>query len=70
MKDQIRNEVTRYNRFQKGMLGIKGEMEVKDFDIRNYAKYILRDGRDIEKRELLSCLRSKVILNQKKIQLI
>jgi hypothetical protein len=70
MKDQIRNEVTRYNRFQKGMLGIKVEMEVKDFDIRNYAKYILRDGRDIEKRELLSCLRSKVILNQKKIQLI
>jgi DNA invertase Pin-like site-specific DNA recombinase len=70
MKDQIKNEVTRYNRFQKGILGIRGEVEVKDLDIRNYAKYILRDGRDYEKRELLSCLRSKVILNNKKVFLI
>lgn len=67
MKDQIRNEVTRYNRFQKGILGIKGEVEVKDLDIRNYAKYILRDGRDYEKRELLSCLKSRIVLKNKKI---
>ena len=69
MKEQIRNEVTRYNRFQKGLLGIKGDVEVKDLDIRNYAKYILRDGRDHEKRELLSCLRSKVILKNKIVQM-
>jgi hypothetical protein len=70
MKDQIRNEVTRYNRFQKGILGIKGEVEVNDLDIRNYAKYILRDGRDYEKRELLGCLKSKVILKEKVITLV
>ena len=65
MKEKIRNEVTRFNRFQRGVLGVKGDTEVKDFDIRNYVKYILRDGRDYEKRELLSCLRSKVVLNNK-----
>lgn len=70
MKDQIRNEVTRYNRFQKGILGIKGEVEVKEVDIRNYAKYILRDGRDYEKRELLGCLKSKLILNNKEVSLV
>jgi site-specific DNA recombinase len=70
MKDHIRNEVTRYNRFQKGLLGIKGEVEVKDLDIRNYAKYILRDGRDSEKRELLSCFKTKIRLENKKISLI
>jgi hypothetical protein len=69
MKDQIRNEVTRYNRFQKGILGIKGEVEVKDLDIRNYAKYILRDGRDYEKRELLSCFKSKLVLENKIISM-
>lgn len=62
MKDQIRNEVTKFNRFQKGVLGVKGEVEVKDLDIRNYAKYILRDGRDYEKRELLSSLKNKLEL--------
>jgi hypothetical protein len=67
MKDQIRSEVTRYNRFQKGILGVRGEVEVKDLDIRNYAKYILRDGRDHEKRELLSCFKSRITLENKKI---
>ena len=69
MKAKIRNEVTRFNRFQKGILGIRGEIEVKDLDIRNYAKYILRDGRDNEKRELLSCFKNKIELTQKKINI-
>lgn len=70
MKAKIRNEVTRFNRFQKGILGIKGEFEVKEIDIRNYAKYILRDGRDYEKRELLGCLKSKLILSNKEVSLV
>jgi hypothetical protein len=67
MKDHIRNELNRFNRFQKGILGIKGEVEVKELDIRDYAKYILRDGRDYEKRELLSCFKTKVILKEKHV---
>lgn len=69
MKDRIRNEVTKFNRFQRSVLGVKGDMEVDDVDIRNYAKYILKDGRDYEKRELLGCLRSKVQLKDKVISL-
>ena len=41
----------------------------KGFDIRNYAKYILRDGTTIEKRELLGCLRSEILLNNKQIKI-
>ena len=37
--------------------------------IRNYAKFILREGSAIEKRELLGCLKSKIILNEKIISL-
>ena len=33
----------------------------------NYAKYILKETSDIEKRELLGCLKSKVELNNKNI---
>lgn len=69
MKDSIKNELTRFNRFQKGLLGIKGDIHVEELDIRNYAKYILRDGRDYEKRELLSCFKSKIIVKNKKILL-
>ncbi len=42
---------------------------VADIDIRNYAKYILREGAIAEKRELLACIRSKVTMANKQIAL-
>jgi site-specific DNA recombinase len=62
MKEKIREEVQRIKRFQSSLLGKKDEMETTDIDIRNYTKYILRDGKIEEKRELLSCLRSRILL--------
>jgi len=41
----------------------------KDVDIRNYAKYILKEGNVYEKRELLECLKSKLILKDKALRL-
>lgn len=41
-----------------------------DIDIRTYAKYILREGSIVEKRELLGCLKSQVILTDKIIKLV
>ena len=69
MKEHIKTEVERYKKFQAGVLGVKDKIKVADIDIRNYAKYILRDGTNFEKRELLSCLRSKITLNNKIINL-
>jgi hypothetical protein len=51
------------------MLGTKTKVEIADVDIRNYAKYLLGEGADVEKRELLGCLSSKIILSEKKISL-
>ena len=67
VKHKIEEELKRYNRFRVGVLGKKQKEFNKDVDIRNYAKYLLKDGTIIEKRELLSCLKSKVILRDKKI---
>lgn len=36
---------------------------------RNYAKYLLREGADVEKRELLGCLKSRLVLVDKIISL-
>ena len=43
------------------------KVEIKDIDIRNYAKFILKEGTNVEKRELLGCLKSKIELKDKKI---
>lgn len=68
MRKQIREDIERHKKFQSGLLGIKeAKVTVKDIEVRNYAKYILREGQMSEKRELLSCLKSKITLANKVI---
>lgn len=70
MKDQIRAGLESHNAFQQSVLGIKPDkIKVKEVDIRNYAKHILRDRPIDEKRALLCNLRSKLTLNDKVISI-
>lgn len=46
VKEKIKLEVERFKKFQQSVLGIKAKVEVADLDIRNYAKYLLREGAD------------------------
>lgn len=69
IKEQIKNELTRIKKFQFSVLGIKQDVIVEDIDIKNYAKFILRDGTTEEKRNLLSCIKSNIVLCNKKVSL-
>jgi hypothetical protein len=70
IKEKIKEEVERFKKFQQIILGKKERITIGEIDIRNYAKYILREGADVEKRELLSCLKSKIHFSEKKIRLV
>lgn len=71
IRSKLENEIERYKKFHAGILGrVEEEYNAADVDIRNYAKYLLIEGTMIEKRDLLSCLKSNLILTQKTIQLI
>ncbi|MES2224204.1 MAG: recombinase family protein [Patescibacteria group bacterium] len=69
IKEKIKSEVERVKKFQRVILGTKEMIIIKDIDIRNYAKYVLREASDLEKRELLGCLKSKILLNNKIISI-
>ncbi len=70
MKERVKSEIERHKKFQSSLLGEKPTaIKTTDIDIRNYAKYILREGGVWEKRELLSCLKSKVVVNNKVVQI-
>ncbi len=69
MRGKIEEEIARYNRFQVGVLGVKSKDRKADVDTRNYAKYLLKEGTITEKRELLSCLKSQLVLKDKKVSL-
>ncbi len=71
MKDKIRAEIESHNEFQESVLGQKSaKVKVREVDIRNYAKHILRKRPIYEKRELLCHLRSKLVLKEKRLSLI
>ncbi len=69
MKEKIKTEVERIKRFNQSVLNIKQQIQIKDVDIRDYAKFILKDGSIEEKRELLTCFKSKILLKEKQIYL-
>jgi hypothetical protein len=69
LKEKIKEEVERFKKFQQALLGKREKVSIGDIDIRNYAKYLLSEGKDVEKRELLGCLKSKIFFKEKKIAL-
>jgi hypothetical protein len=71
MKEKIKIELEQHQKFNESVLGMKNaeKAKAKEIDIRNYAKYILRERNIWEKRELLSHLRSKIKLENKRIML-
>ncbi len=72
MRMKLEEEIKRFNRLQR--LATKGtpkySINEDDVNTREYAKYVLREGTPLEKRELMGHLRSRLILNEKKITLV
>jgi len=65
IKYKFEEELKRFNKFQKGVLGTTNTtVKHKEVDMRAYAKYILRDGTNEEKRELMGCFKSMIKLTK------
>jgi len=65
----IEKEVSRYNKLRAAMHGKSEKIKTDEMDVRKYAKYLLENGSLPEKRELLSHLKGKIILKDRKITL-
>ncbi|HBM46187.1 MAG: Recombinase [Parcubacteria group bacterium GW2011_GWF2_38_76] len=66
MRQKLEDEIARFNIFQRSVLGATEKIKNnQDTDIRNFAKYILKEGTVGEKRELLANLRSRIIYKDK-----
>ncbi len=62
---KFKDELKRHNKFQRTVLGLsKPTAEHEDVDLKTYAKYILKEGTDEEKRELMGCFKSKLKITE------
>ncbi len=69
LKLKLEKEVARYALFQTGVLkqDLPQSKKHKDISIKTFAKYLLRHGTLTEKREVLSCIKSRILLKDKKL---
>lgn len=69
MQNKIKAEIRRFKKFQGMVTGKSDKIEVNDVDVKNYAKFLLKEGDDQEKRDLLGCLKGEILLNNKTISI-
>lgn len=71
MRHRLEDEIKRYNKFRKMVLRLKEKPLSKEdgVDIRTYAKYVLREGSIQEKRELLSLLKGRLVVLEKRVEI-
>lgn len=61
MKIKFEEELRRFNKFQRTVLGSDDpKVKHEDTDPKVYAKYILKEGTNEEKREIMGCFKSKI----------
>lgn len=61
MKIKFEEELRRFNKFQKTVLGSSDpKVKHEDTNPKVYAKYILKEGTNEEKREIMGCFKSKI----------
>lgn len=65
MRHKFEEEVERMRKFQRSFIGTAIDAKPqKEIDLRDYAKYLLKEGSVTEKRELLLCIKSKLVLTR------
>ena len=67
MQNKIKTEIRRFKKFQGMVTGKSDSIDVDDVDVQNYAKFLLKEGEDHEKRELLGCLNGVILLSNKTV---
>lgn len=70
MNHKFEEEVSRFLKFQRAFFGAASHKPEKKINLKSYAKYLLKEGSVIEKRELLACIKSRLVLKNKVVQLV
>jgi DNA invertase Pin-like site-specific DNA recombinase len=67
---KMEEEIKRFNVFQRSVLNTKDKIELpKEIMVKNYLKYILKEGSKTEKREVLGNLKSRISYKDKELAL-
>jgi len=70
LTQNLKHEFLKYKHFMKEVFGEAINQDSSDqCNLNGYTKYLLQSGSRVEKRELLTCLRTKLVLAEKSLSL-
>ena len=70
VKRKVEEEFERFSAFASDVLGISDKQKSRKINQRKYVEYLLKNGTPAEKRELLGCLKDRVMLKNQQITLV
>ena len=70
MRMRLEAGVKRFSKFQRAIGAEEIKLESEEVNIRQYVKYLLKEGSIVEKRELLANLQSKIVYQDKTLELL
>ena len=67
IKERIKKEIEKIKNFNQFISNIEQDIQIKDIDIRDYCRFVLKRGDIQDKRELLECVKGNLIIKDKEI---
>ncbi|NCU28177.1 MAG: recombinase family protein [Candidatus Moranbacteria bacterium] len=64
---KLNDEIQKFKKLQAMFLGRKKTEKIETIDLRDYAKFVLKDGSIIEQRSILECINTKISLSSGKV---
>jgi hypothetical protein len=69
LTEKLNLEIKKFKKLQAMFLGKENAAEIQKVDLRNYTKFVLRDGTVLEKRSVLNCIKNNLILKNRSISI-
>ncbi len=62
-------EIQKFKKLQAMFLGIRKADSIEPIDLKDYAKFVLKEGTVLEQRSVLECIINGLVLQNKRIKL-
>ena len=66
---KLDSEIQKFKKLQAIFLGKMKTEKIESVDLKDYAKFVLKDGSVLEQRSVLECISSELVLKNGKINL-
>jgi len=67
LNTKLDDEIQKFKKLQAMFLGKKKTEKIESVDLKDYAKFVLREGSVLEQRSVLGCVSSSLVLTNGKI---